>query len=91
LLLPLDEDRDSIHVEQNFPQHSTIDQSDVAEGLLQTLMELAPHYRAVIELRHYQEMSYSEIAQALNLPMSDVKSHLFRARKILAERLKHDP
>jgi RNA polymerase sigma-70 factor (ECF subfamily) len=38
----------------------------------------------VIELRHFQEMSYAEMAVELRLPVSDVKSHLFRARKLLA-------
>ncbi len=52
------------------------------------LTALPPRYRAVIELRHYQELSYEEIAETLNRPLSDVKSDLFRARKILAERLK---
>ena len=55
------------------------------------LAALPPHYRAVIELRHYQELSYEQIAEALRLPLSDVKSHLFRARKLLAEKLRHDP
>jgi RNA polymerase sigma-70 factor (ECF subfamily) len=48
---------------------------------------LPTHYRLVIELRHYQELSYDEIAAELNIPLSDVKSHLFRARRILAEKL----
>lgn len=55
---------------------------------------LLPRYRAVIELRHFQELSYVEIARALDRPLSDVKSDLFRARKMLAERLKdlkYDP
>ncbi|NIV33931.1 MAG: RNA polymerase sigma factor, partial [Anaerolineae bacterium] len=47
-------------------------------------LKLPPHYRAVIELRHYGEMSYKEIGQALNLPLSDVRSHLYRARQALA-------
>jgi len=51
------------------------------------LLSLPPQYRVVVELRHYQEMSYDEIAAELNIPLSDVKSHLFRARKILAEKL----
>ena len=50
----------------------------------------AAHYRLVVELRHYQELSYEEIAEELKIPLSDVKSHLFRARKILAEKL-HAP
>jgi DNA-directed RNA polymerase specialized sigma24 family protein len=42
----------------------------------------------VIELRHFQELSYDEIARTLKRPLSAVKSDLFRARKQLAERLK---
>lgn len=52
------------------------------------LSRLPPRYRIVIELRHFQELSYEEIAKELKRPVSDVKSDLFRARKLLAERLK---
>ncbi len=62
-----------------------------AERVRAALKGLPSHYRAVVELRHYQEMSYEEIAAELNIPLSDVKSHLFRARKILAETLSHEP
>ena len=54
------------------------------------LASLPANYRIIVELRHYQEMSYDEIANELNIPLSDVKSHLFRARKLLAEKL-HAP
>lgn len=53
----------------------------------EAIIELPAHYRAVIELRHFQELSYKEIAQALAIPLSDVKSHLYRARQTLAKRL----
>lgn len=49
----------------------------------QALLQLPPAWRAVVELRHFQELSYEEISAALNLPVSDVKSHLFRARQKL--------
>ena len=49
------------------------------------LLSLPPRYRAAIELRHFQELSYTEMAETLNLPLSDIKSDLFRARKLLAE------
>ncbi|HEX2697357.1 MAG TPA: sigma-70 family RNA polymerase sigma factor [Anaerolineales bacterium] len=52
------------------------------------LKRLPARYRLVIELRHFQELSYEEIAKELKRPLSDVKSDLFRARKLLAERLK---
>ncbi len=52
------------------------------------LSKLPPRYRLVIELRHFQGLSYEEIAKELKRPLSDVKSDLFRARKLLSERLK---
>ena len=55
------------------------------------IVELPPHYRTVIELRHFQDLTYAEISETLSIPMSDVKSHLYRARRELAERLNvHD-
>jgi RNA polymerase sigma-70 factor (ECF subfamily) len=52
------------------------------------LHRLPARYRLVIELRHFQDLSYEEIANELRRPLSDIKSDLFRARKLLAERLK---
>jgi RNA polymerase sigma-70 factor (ECF subfamily) len=86
IVVPLDEERD----EDSAGTPETVhDQAERAELLRSALVALAPHYRAVLELRHFQEMSYDEIAATLNLPVSDVKSHLFRARKILVEKLGH--
>jgi RNA polymerase sigma-70 factor (ECF subfamily) len=59
-----------------------------SEQIRAALASLPANYRAVIELRHYQELSYDEIAAELKIPLSDVKSNLFRARKLLAEKLK---
>ncbi len=53
------------------------------------ILQLPPRYRAAIELRHFQELSYDEMAAALGRPLSDVKSDLFRARRLLADRLKN--
>lgn len=63
-------------------------QREKSESVRTAILELPPHYRAVIELRHYQELSYAEIAKELSIPLSDVKSHLFRARKQLSTKLK---
>jgi len=52
------------------------------------ILSLPPRYRAAIELRHFQNLSYAEMAEALRHPLSDVKSDLFRARKLLAQQLK---
>jgi len=61
---------------------------DRDERIRSELHRLPPRYRIVIELRHFQGLSYEQIASELDRPVSDVKSNLFRARKLLAERLK---
>ncbi len=53
------------------------------------LDELAPDYRAAVVLRYWYDYSYSEIAVALNTTESAIKSRLFRARQMLAERYGH--
>ena len=53
--------------------------------LLQFIKELKPHYQEVIQLRYFQELSYQEIAEQLNEPLSNVKIKLLRAKKLLAE------
>jgi RNA polymerase sigma-70 factor (ECF subfamily) len=85
--LPLDEERDDpIDAEQPDPAEAQ-ERRDRAAHLRQALAELPPHYRAVIELRHFQDLSYEEMSRALALPLSDIKTHLFRARRQLARRL----
>jgi RNA polymerase sigma-70 factor (ECF subfamily) len=52
------------------------------------LASLPPRYRIAIELRHFQDLSYTEMAETLDRPLSDIKSDLFRARRLLARYLK---
>jgi RNA polymerase sigma-70 factor (ECF subfamily) len=85
--LELDDDRDQPLASGETGPEAAFDVRAEADTLRRALAELPPRYRAVIELRHYQEMSYAEISEALEIPLSDVKSHLYRARKSLARRL----
>ncbi len=50
---------------------------------------LKPRYRQLIELRYFQELSYEEICEELNLPLGTVKAQLFRAREFLYNILKN--
>jgi len=45
--------------------------------------KLKPRYRELVELRYFEELSYEEIAEELNLPLGTVKAQLFRARNFL--------
>lgn len=60
-----------------------------AEKLRELVNRLKPHYRVLVEMRYYQEKSYEEIAQELDLPLGTVKAQLFRAREFLYHILKH--
>ena len=53
--------------------------------LLKFIKELKPHYQEVIQMRYFQEMSYQEIANKIEEPLSNVKIKLLRAKKLLAE------
>jgi RNA polymerase sigma-70 factor (ECF subfamily) len=58
--------------------------STEARGVLnQALLELEPHYRTVIVLKHLEGFSYREIAELLEIPERTIKSRLFTARQRL--------
>jgi len=85
--IQLDEERNA---DQSQRPENQVEVKERSEQIRSALASLPSHYRVVVELRHYQDLSYDEIAQELNIPLSDVKSRLFRARKFLAEKL-HAP
>jgi RNA polymerase sigma-70 factor (ECF subfamily) len=78
-------------MEENWPGNpeASLENQERTDAIREALRALPVPFRAVIELRHFQEMDYEEIAQALHLPLNTVKSHLFRARKLLAQRLQN--
>lgn len=51
------------------------------DSVLQKAVDALPvNHRAVFVLRHIDELSYEEIAEATNQPIGTVKTNLFRAR-----------
>jgi RNA polymerase sigma-70 factor (ECF subfamily) len=60
---------------------------DLCDLVRAEIDNLPPKYRAVLALRHLQDLSYEEIAEVLRVPIGTVKTHLFRARALLKERL----
>jgi len=50
--------------------------------------KLQPRYRALVELRYFQEKTYEEIAAELDLPIGTVKAQLYRARELLYHALR---
>ena len=52
------------------------------------IQKLPPDYRRIIVLRYFEEYSYSEISEKLNLPLGTVKARLHRSRELLLSTLK---
>lgn len=65
----------------------TAEGNDVAIKISTEIDELPVIYGTILSLFHLQEMRYSEIAAILSMPEGTVKSYLFRARRMLKERL----
>jgi RNA polymerase sigma-70 factor (ECF subfamily) len=54
------------------------------EKLKDIVDKLPQRYRTLIILRYFDELSYEEIANQLDLPLGTVKAQLFRARDLLS-------
>lgn len=52
------------------------------------VQKLKPRYRQLVEMRYFEQLSYEEIAEKLDLPLGTVKAQLFRARDLLFEILR---
>src|SRR5256885_517481 len=59
----------------------------LASAIDRAVVDLPPDYRELIQLRHFAELSYEEIASMKKLPLGTVKNKLFRARNMLKENL----
>jgi RNA polymerase sigma-70 factor (ECF subfamily) len=59
--------------------------TELLERVEEALKRLPEHYRVVVWLRDGEELSYQEIADALDVPIGTVRSRLARAREALRE------
>ena len=83
---PVEEMPESAEPDESGPELTAIRGEEVSE-VLAAMAELPPHYRAALTLRHLQQLSYQEVADALGIPLGTVKTHLHRARTQLKARL----
>ena len=70
-------------VSEEFSPEEKIIEEQKHQLLRSVVQQLRPHYKILIEKRYYEEKSYEEISQELNLPIGTVKAKLFRARELL--------
>jgi RNA polymerase sigma-70 factor (ECF subfamily) len=79
---PLDDDFDAPADAEDDPAER-LDGDRRAQRLRRAMSRLSTMDRTVITLRHFAELSYAEIASALEIDEKTVKSRLFEARQRL--------
>ena len=71
----------------SFAPDTFTEHQDRSSRLQVEIDKLPVQFRTILTLFHLDEMKYHEIAEILELPEGTVKSYLFRARKLLKQRL----
>tara|TARA_B100001094_G_scaffold230000_1_gene224623 strand:- start:389 stop:895 length:507 start_codon:yes stop_codon:yes gene_type:complete len=60
------------------------------DNLNSKIDELKPMYRDMIKYRYLEDLSIQEISKKLNQPVNTVKIKIFRAKKLLSDKLKSE-
>ena len=63
--------------------------AELSGQLEQAIAQMDPIDQEVLALRHFEELTNSEVAEVLGITESSVRSRLFRARNLMAELLNH--
>ncbi|MFW6189067.1 MAG: RNA polymerase sigma factor [Planctomycetota bacterium] len=66
---------------------SRVENEETAEIVRAAVDELPPDHRAVVTLRFIEDLSYQEIAEALEVPLGTVKSRIHYALKKIGRKL----
>jgi RNA polymerase sigma-70 factor (ECF subfamily) len=83
------ENIDNYHFTDENPEQELVKKNTAA--YVNLLIEQMPHqYKTVLTLYHLNEFSCAEIEEITGIPEGTVKSHLFRARKLLKEKIEKD-
>lgn len=64
-----------------------LENKELREKILNLIAELPENYRLAVQLFHIDDYSYQEISDITGLSEGTIKSHLFRARKVLKDKL----
>jgi len=60
---------------------------DADSRIGQIIDNLHPNYRIPLHLFYKEEMTYTEIASVMRIPMNTVKSYIFRGKEIIRDKL----
>jgi RNA polymerase sigma-70 factor (ECF subfamily) len=79
-----------VMVETRPGAHERLLEHDLARAVRRAIHALPEEQREVVILKEYQELTFLEIAQALGVPVSTVKTRLYRGLDQLRLRLERD-
>jgi RNA polymerase sigma-70 factor (ECF subfamily) len=85
---PLSDQMEAAHAGGPLENVEAMERSELIDS---ALVRLSEEHRLVVVLRHFAELSYSEISEAIGVPEKTVKSRLFEARQRLGELLGPQP
>lgn len=75
-------------VDESAPSpHAILAGGELREEFWKAFARLSLREREILALRHFQDMSYQQIAETLEIPIGTVMSRLYHARRRLRERL----
>ena len=82
-----EETKDREFADTGVSPYRALKNKQLAAAIDKAVVGLPADYRELIQLRHFAELSYEEIASMKKLPLGTVKNKLFRARNMLKESL----
>lgn len=87
--LDFDGDETLVHLaaEENNDPLERLEENEALRLLAEGVAKLPAHYRMVIALRYDAELSYEEVAAAMNIPVNTVRTYLHRAKAVLRQML----
>jgi RNA polymerase sigma-70 factor (ECF subfamily) len=72
--------------DEDTPERNLL-RSAAREAVLEALGDLPERYRVCVDLFFFYDRSYQEIETITGYPVNTIKSHVFRAKKLLREKL----
>jgi RNA polymerase sigma-70 factor (ECF subfamily) len=74
--------------EDSLDPEESMQKDERIQRMRDVVEKLKPRYKRLVELRYFEEKSYEEISEILELPLGTVKAQLFRARDFMFELMK---
>ena len=73
--------------EMNTPEHNLLTE-ELQTAIDQAIRDLPEDLRTAVTLREMEGLSYEDIAAIMDCPVGTVRSRIFRAREVIAEKLR---